>query len=790
MLRLIKFGFKGVGSFGNKWKEIHFGNGITQISGVNGSGKSTLLECIFFALYGAPFQRETINELISWQNGKKSLEVSVWLSKNKTQYKIWRTLYEEKLFKVLDNGEENEITGFEGKIGFQKEIDRILGIDQDTARRILFISADNTKPFPELKTQEKRDFIEDYFRLGVIGKMESMIKNKRTKLNSTIEILKNSYENSFPMINFLEKKLAQEKLNYENTLKEHEQNIQNEQTKKQKLQNEKQTAINTLYEEQNNIKDKLNILKQQNEIYIQNANQKIKLIENEIENKKSTLQQKKENAITNNKNIENQIVLLQTELENQIEKTKKEHNEQEQIITNNIKTINQKLENLYKQNTEIDTEITTLKNKQNELRQYLGGVNRLAEIKLKQEQILKEKNKLLNEKQFLKENTLCPYCKTNITEEHRKTEIERINNIGKTLQNEYIELNTEKTQIEVSLSNAESLDKDITLLQLQQKEINQKITELDNDLIKINATATKENNLENKLKLINLEFTQKINNLKNSIIDIEKIEMEINKLDDYLKQETLKITENAKNIYQNIINEHEQKLQLLNQKIEQTINKYDDLINLTDKTILNLVERKIDCSAIENTENELKKAKDLSDDYHSQYLKAIEELKIIETGCEVLGDKGIKPYFIKTFVPVLNKKVSELLRCFSLPVHIEFDEQLNMKLLNLLSPKEVKYRQHSKGEKRRITTAILLSFIDIVSEQMGWHCDQLFFDEFLDDGMDEVGMEVLIDILRSYSEQKGIGITVVSHKAKNELFDRIFMVSKNEDGFSDVVVKE
>ena len=64
--------FKNFGSFGNYFTEIDFcSNNMTLVSGSNGHGKSyALLDSITFALFGKPFRKINIPQLINTMNNK------------------------------------------------------------------------------------------------------------------------------------------------------------------------------------------------------------------------------------------------------------------------------------------------------------------------------------------------------------------------------------------------------------------------------------------------------------------------------------------------------------------------------------------------------------------------------------------------------------------------------------------------------------------------------------------------------------------------------------------------
>ena len=72
MITFKKLKFKNFGSFGNYFTNIDFtDNELILVSGLNGRGKSfAYLDAITFALYGKPFRKINIPQLINTVNGK------------------------------------------------------------------------------------------------------------------------------------------------------------------------------------------------------------------------------------------------------------------------------------------------------------------------------------------------------------------------------------------------------------------------------------------------------------------------------------------------------------------------------------------------------------------------------------------------------------------------------------------------------------------------------------------------------------------------------------------------
>ena len=131
---------------------------------------------------------------------------------------------------------------------------------------------------------------------------------------------------------------------------------------------------------------------------------------------------------------------------------------------------------------------------------------------------------------------------------------------------------------------------------------------------------------------------------------------------------------------------------------------------------------------------------------------------------EVLGDDGLRMYFFKKLLPVLNHKINHYLQKFELPVQLEFDCYMNETIKTGKFQQE--YNQFSGGERCRIDMAILLSFFDIAKIISNWSCSVMMIDEILDAGVDQDGISQFISTLYNIvtEENKDLGIYVISHK--------------------------
>ena len=149
-------------------------------------------------------------------------------------------------------------------------------------------------------------------------------------------------------------------------------------------------------------------------------------------------------------------------------------------------------------------------------------------------------------------------------------------------------------------------------------------------------------------------------------------------------------------------------------------------------------------------------AKDISETEH--------KIKIDNKLSEILGDEGLRMYFFKKLLPILNSRINYYLKKFELPATLELDSSMQEKIMT--GRFEQAYQQFSAGERARIDMAILLSFFDISKMISNWSCSLLFVDEVLDNGVDNSGTEQFLSTFYSIvtEQDKNVGIYIISHK--------------------------
>lgn len=384
---------------------------------------------------------------------------------------------------------------------------------------------------------------------------------------------------------------------------------------------------------------------------------------------------------TSIKKLETSISVLRTqikEIENSIENfdTDKQRELEE---TNNLITVEKnKIETLKTSIKELEDKISSI---EIDTEDYQTQLSSSVSLKMTEENNVKTQTKQIA---FIKKHKDCPLCGSELTEEHKTKELEKI----------------EKTIVK-SNKTIDKLSKTIDSLNGKIKENNTKI---------LNKNSLKES--LNRLK----------DNLSNTNFNITRLEKEIEKISG--RSFSLDISAFRK--------------------------QYDD----------NVLEYK------ETTKS---------------YNSLLTQLKINENAAKMLSEDGIKSYFFKRLIPLLNMKINEYIDLFELPVTINFNDTLDDNIAMNGSPdKNLPYLTFSEGEKKRIDIAVLLSFLHITKIISNWNCNVLLLDEILDSATDADGLDKMLSSIKNMCViDDKLCCYVISHKdASTEHFDRVIKIKK------------
>lgn len=782
ILRRVRF--RNFGSYGNDIQTIEFSDGINLISGENGSGKSTLLEPIFFGLYGKPFKKGNLSDIVNWTN-EGGEEVWIDVENGGRSIEIYRTMNEQRL--VLDGVEQTEFAT--NKTAFQREIDRLVGINHSLFRKLVIISADSVKAMPSMTAGEKREMVDEYFSLKILVFMLSIAKNKKSIISVDKDISERAIAEKESDIRTIGQhiELTEESITAQRLGIDKEIESLNDELAGDVLRIN--DDIKSCEGEIATLNEKISLLDERSKQFESDKKEKI----DKITSRLSVLREGKTKSIESieleNSEIDKKIASKKQELENTRTQAKKDREERVVVLTSEIDTIKetimiheQIIEGIEKERGEKESIIDSFDSVSID-KEVNKCTSRLSEISLLAKQGA-------DKKKFLDENDICPTCDNPLTEEHKKLEISNLTKERKALI-------AEKEEITAVLEDLHKKIHDHNTLVAEFKGVEDTLTRIKSDInsleYKLKEKSNDIKNLEDSSKFVSREETyimDDISDLEKSKKDPKMVSLEYD--EKIAKGESLLSSEIS------VIDTSKDDKKIIASKIDdikKSIIRYQTTIEETKSRALkrsNDLEEKKACSEltgqIAKLKDKLKTHETALNSEKVKFSKLEKDLEIMENVILALSDKGVKTHFIKQFVPSLNKTIANLIKMFSLPISLTFDDKLNISVNNLGSRKKAKYFQHSKGERKRIDFVILLAFIDNVMKIMNWKTNFIIFDEFLDGGMDTKGMDDIIEMLHTFANNYSVGVYIITHKVSNDYFKERWMISK-VDGFSTIEVK-
>ena len=185
MIKFHKVRFKNFGSFGNNFTEVQLDRHQTSlISGFNGHGKSfALLDSITFALFGKPFRKVNIPQLVNSLN-EKDCVVEIEFEAGGEEYLIRRGL-KPKIFEVYKNKELVDIAA--KSKDYQRMLEeQILRMNYKSFTQVVILGSSSFVPFMQLSAADRRTVIEDILDIQVFSNMNSVLREKVSKVKNDI----------------------------------------------------------------------------------------------------------------------------------------------------------------------------------------------------------------------------------------------------------------------------------------------------------------------------------------------------------------------------------------------------------------------------------------------------------------------------------------------------------------------------------------------------------------------------------------------------------------------------
>lgn len=207
--------------------------------------------------------------------------------------------------------------------------------------------------------------------------------------------------------------------------------------------------------------------------------------------------------------------------------------------------------------------------------------------------------------------------------------------------------------------------------------------------------------------------------------------------------------------------EHRNTVNSLRQQIENKkmeTNPYADQIVSLKETGL----REIDWSEV-NRLNELKE--------HQEFL-----MKLLTN-----KDSFIRKKIIEQNLQFLNSRLEYYITKLGLPHEVQFQSDLTVSITQL--GQDLDFDNLSRGERNRLILGLSWSFRDVF-ESMNHPINFMAIDELVDSGMDTIGVESALGVLKKMERDRNKNILLISHR--DELVGRVNNVLQviKENGFT------
>jgi len=195
---------------------------------------------------------------------------------------------------------------------------------------------------------------------------------------------------------------------------------------------------------------------------------------------------------------------------------------------------------------------------------------------------------------------------------------------------------------------------------------------------------------------------------------------------------------------------------------------------------------------IENKSNEVDPYADQIIEMENQALQVVSFdtmnslTKVLEHQTLILNlltnkDSFVRKKIIDQNLSYLNARLTNYLDKIGLPHQVVFQNDLNVEITEL--GRELDFDNLSRGERNRLILGLSFAFRD-VWENLYFPINTLFIDELIDSGLDTIGVENSMAILKDMSRRRNKSIWLVSHR--EELAGRVPSVLKvvKEGGFT------
>lgn len=248
MIKFKSIFAKNFMSIGNNGIKIRLDNmAANLIIGKNGSGKSSILtDTLSFALYGKPY-RDINKPLMVNSINKKNMLVEAEFEIGTKEYLIRRGM-KPAIFEVYENGKL--IDQDDRTFDYQTKLENdILKMNYTAFKQIVIIGKATYVPFMSLRSQARRDFIEDLLSLKIYTKMALALRDRNSNLKKALSDIDHKILSSKEKLNIVRESIKKALKSSDELVRQKEKQLNVSTKEKEKLEGQ----IDRLSEELNRL---------------------------------------------------------------------------------------------------------------------------------------------------------------------------------------------------------------------------------------------------------------------------------------------------------------------------------------------------------------------------------------------------------------------------------------------------------------------------------------------------------------------------------------------------------
>ena len=249
-------------SYGDFQTEVPLsGNRATLVVGDNGAGKSTMIDALCYALYGKAFRDIATTQLVNSVNGNH-MEVECEFRIGKNEYTVRRGLKPRYFEVYLGDKLLNQDASARD---YQETLEKsILKINHKSFKQIVVLGSSSFVPFMQLKSQDRKEVIEDLLDIGIFSVMSLLLKDQASENRSTISEIENDKNVIDERIELIHKHVAELESQKEEDIKKKQNLIHSVSDEIDTINAEIQKLIGNISEFETQVGDESKIQKEKN----------------------------------------------------------------------------------------------------------------------------------------------------------------------------------------------------------------------------------------------------------------------------------------------------------------------------------------------------------------------------------------------------------------------------------------------------------------------------------------------------------------------------------------------